>query len=205
MTTTPPATDAALFARRSSLTEPEYPVDPGEPVRVQHARVQAMVTLWAAVVDYERTMQRIDRAAAALANAATEGPRAIRGGDALEHEQRAERYAARVMADRLSRVDLWAHQAGLRHVVQAYTDGHGIHRERHLLTAPPGHPALEVQPWEHPSALLVDGQTVVPGVRADTLDAVEDYLGLPHDPNRSGTPRQWNSDAEAGARAGRDR
>jgi hypothetical protein len=93
------------------------------------------------------------------------------------------------MADRRSRVHLWAAQRGLRYVVTASTDHNGNRTEQHRLTAPAGHLDLELEPWEYARPLLLDSQQVVPSVKGDTLDAVETWLGLPHDPAESGTPR----------------
>ncbi|MGV8872288.1 MAG: hypothetical protein ACOH2Q_07160 [Rhodococcus sp. (in: high G+C Gram-positive bacteria)] len=177
---------SAVFERQPSLSPPEFPVVESEPVDVQLRRVQAHSELWDAVVDCERKQRRLDDLVAArtMQRAAGVDPQ-------IEVEaRRTERAEVQVQNDRRSRVRLWAVQSGLRYVVQTLTDVHGTRTERHLLTAPASHPDLEREPWEHHTPVVVDGQTVVPGVRGDSLEAVEGWLGLPSDPSMAGTPRR---------------
>lgn len=181
-------TTAAVFDRHADLTPPEYVTDDAEPFSVQYARVQTQVELWEAVRRYEQQNRSLDAEAAAIERALDRAEQA-EALDPTEDRERAERRAEQAMADRRSRVHLWATQRGLRYVVTASTDHNGNRTEQHRLTAPAGHLDLELEPWEYARPLLLDSQQVVPSVKGDTLDAVESWLGLPHDPAESGTPR----------------
>lgn len=181
-------TAAAVFDRHADLAPPEYVTDDAEPFSVQYARVQTQVELWEAVRRYEQQNRTLDAEAAAIERALDRAEQA-EALDPYEEQERAARRAEQTMADRRSRVHLWAAQRGLRHVVTTSTDHNGNRTDQHRLTAPAGHPDLELEPWEHARPLLLDSQQVVPSVKGDTLDAVESWLGLPHDPAESGTPR----------------
>lgn len=193
----------AVFARQPDLTPPtEFLVDESEPFTVAHERIQLQLELWEAVRHYERESRRLDAVAAGMAarverEAELDALEAARQ-DADAIRERAERRAAQVMADRRGRVQLWASQRGLAYVVQTSTDRHGDTHERHLLTAPNGHPDLAVPPWvTHRPLVHPNGQVIVQTVQGDSLEAVESWLGLPHDPSKPGTPRPAPEQARA--------
>lgn len=191
-------TAAAVFARRPDLTPPEFPIDDTEPLNAQFERVQACVELWEAVRRYEQQQREIDaRLDARARRAELEDSRPAEDPQAAA--ARAERRARQLLADRRSRVTLWARQRGLRHVVQTFTDATGTSAERHVLTAPSGHPDLATPPWQHVSPLLIDGQTIVPTVPGDSLADVERWLGIPSDPAKSGEPHPIPHPATTGA------
>lgn len=181
-------TAATVFDRRTDLTPPEYLTDDAEPFSVQYARVQTQVELWEAVRHYEQQNRTLDAQAVAIERAATRAEQADTE-DTAEAEARTARRAEQALADRRSRVHLWASQRGLRYVVSTRTDHHGNRTEQHRLTAPAGHLDLELEPWENTTPLMLDSQQVVHSVKGDTLESVESWLGLPHDPTASGTPR----------------
>lgn len=181
-------TAATIFDRHADLTPPEYLTDDAEPFSVQYARVQTQVELWEAVRQYEQQNRTLDAQAVAIERAEARAEQADTD-DTAETEARAARRAEQTLADRRSRVHLWASQRGLRYVVSTHTDHHGNRTEQHRLTAPAGHLDLELEPWENATPLLLGSQQVVHSVKGETLESVESWLGLPHDPTASGTPR----------------
>jgi len=173
----------AVFDRIADLALPSLPDDDHESDAVRRARVAAGVALWDGHVKYEREQRRIDQVAAAEAVAAarpTADPRA-----AWRAAQRAERRAAQALEGRRARVRLAAEQRGLRYLVNTEGDATGSHRELHRLTAPRGHPDTARPPCDTGTAIIVDGELLVPGV-GDTLNSCETFLGLPHDPAQGG-------------------
>lgn len=178
-----------LLARRPDLTEPtEWLVDETEPLEVALERVRLQQALWRAVADYETANRRLDARADALDraehNRAASLEATAASADAAEWEARR---AEQIDRDRRGRVRLHAEAQGLRYVVDAHTDADGYRHERHLLTAPAGHPAL-TDPGAAGPLIRRAGGVIVPTLEADTLEAVEAWLGLPSDPSAGGPP-----------------
>lgn len=187
---TAPASLAALLARRADLTEPtEWLVDETEPLEIARERVALQQALWQAVHEYETANRRLDEQTASHRRA--EARRAARleaaATDAETAEQAARR-AAQVANDRRGRVRLHAEAQGLTYLEHTYTDADGIRHERHTLTAPDGHPALTDPAAPGGLPIRRGGGVIVPTLDGDTLEAVEDWLGLPHDPFAGGPP-----------------
>lgn len=187
---TAPASLAALLARRDDLSKPtEWLVDETEPLEIARERVALQRDLWHAVREYETANRRLDEQAAAHRRA--EARRAARlevaATDAETAEQAARR-AEQVARDRRGRVRLHAEAQGLAYLEHAYTDADGIRHERHLLTAPEGHPALTDPAAPGGLPIRRGGGVIVPTLDGDTLEAVESWLGLPHDPSAGGPP-----------------
>lgn len=193
--------DLFLFQRRAHLNTPDYRVDHTEPADIAHQRIQTQADLWAAIETYEQANRRLDGQLSYREAAAAQRRRAAHQDEiAARADARADLWAEQNRADRIQRAAVWAEQRGLRHEVDTFTDGHGDRHERHLLTAPAGHPDLAVPAWQSPSlAAVVDGQQVVPTVDGVTLEAVETWLGLPHDPAKSGAPQPTPHPATIGA------
>lgn len=194
-------TEPSIYSRRPDLTPPEHLVDDADPVGVTLQRLTLQVDLWEAVRQYEQGQRRLDAEAAALIarhEADATGPGSIHGLDTTALDL-AELAAIHTEQDRRRRVTLWAEQRGLRHQVETSTDAEGVTRTRHLLTAPAGHPDLATPPWHASRPAIVQGQHLVQTVPADTLAAVETWLGLPHDPTADGTPAPTPHPATTGA------
>lgn len=187
---TAPASLAALLARRDDLSKPtEWLVDETEPLEIARERVALQQALWQAVHEYETANRRLDEQTASHRRA--EARRAARlevaATDAETAEQAARR-AAQVANDRRGRVRLHAEAQGLAYLEHAYTDADGIRHERHLLTAPDGHPALTDPAAPGGLPIRRGGGVIVPSLDGDTLEAVEAWLGLPSDPAAGGPP-----------------
>lgn len=187
---TAPASLAGLLARRDDLTEPrEWLVDETEPLEIARERVALQQALWQAVHEYETANRRLDEQTAGHRRA--EARRAARlevaATDAETAEQAARR-AAQIANDRRGRVRLHAEAQGLTYLEHTYTDADGIRHERHTLTAPDGHPALTDPAAPGGLPIRRGGGVIVPTLDGDTLEAVEDWLGLPHDPAAGGPP-----------------
>ena len=194
---------STVFERRDNLDPPEFPVDDTEPVSVQLARVQLCVALWEEIRRFEAAQRDLDARADAIArrreqNAVQQQLEAT-GQDAHTVQARAERLYAQRDADRRGRVDLWASQRGLTYCIDTARDQAGRTIERHLLTAPAGHPDLAGPPWKTVRPITYRGQLLVPTVPGETLEAIESWLGLPHDPASSGTPQPSPHPATTGA------
>lgn len=187
---TAPASLAALLARRDDLTEPrEWLVDETEPLEIARERIALQQALWHAGRDYETANRRLDEQAAAHDRAKVR--RAARLEDAETNADAAEqaaRRAAQVANDRRGRVRLHAEAQGLTYLEDAYTDADEYRHERHTLTAPSGHPALTDPAAPGGLPIRRGGGVIVPTLDGDTLEAVEDWLGLPHDPTAGGPP-----------------
>lgn len=188
---TAPASLAALLARRDDLTEPrEWLVDETEPLEIARERIALQQALWQVVRDYETANRRLDARAAAYDRAAARRAGVLE--DANAHAEAAEQAARRteqVARDRRGRVQLHAEAQGLAYVVDSFTDADGRRTERHLLTAPVGHPALtdpDAPAGSRP--IRRAGGVLVPTLDGDTLEAVESWLGLLHDPVAGGPP-----------------
>lgn len=173
---------------------PEFPVDDTEPAEVAADRVQSHVRLWEARRQWEREQRDLDAKAANLARRERERLRTVADRNTPTPEQQAERAAERDYRDRVARVRLAASQAGLEHRVDYLRLPGANDRETHRLLAPEGHPALRrVHPWEpDPSPTRLAGLLTVDV--GDTLEDVEDWLGLPH----NGTGRRRDHDAATG-------
>lgn len=188
---TAPAPLAALLARRDDLSEPtEWQVDDAEPLEVARERVALQRALWQAVRDYEQANRRLDARAAAHDRAAARRVAELEDADAYaEAAEQADRRAEQVARDRRGRVRLHAEAQGLAYIVDTFTDADGRHTERHLLTAPAGHAALTDSGAPAGSLpIRRAGGVIVPTLDGDTLEAVESWLGLPHDPAAGGPP-----------------
>lgn len=183
-----------LFRRLNDLdTAPDYPVDDAEPLDVQAERVASHFRLWQARQQWEREQRDLDARAASIARSEQDRARVLADRDLPTPAQIAERAAADQRAQRLRRVRLAASQAGLTHRIDVLRLA-GDPIETHRLLAPEGHPALRrVHPWEpDPSPTRLAGLLTVDV--GDTLEDVEDWLGLPHD----GTGRRRDHDAATG-------
>ena len=180
---------AGLLARRTDLTEPtEWLVDETEPLEIARERIALQRALWQAVHDYETANRRLDEQAAAHDRAAARRAEQVQTIDAdADAADRAARRAEQVDRDRRGRVRLHAEAQGLAYVVDTSTDADGYRHERHLLTAPAGHPAL-TDPGAAGTPIRRAGGVIVPTLDGDTLEAVEAWLGLPSDPAAGGPP-----------------
>ena len=180
---------AGLLARRTDLTEPtEWLVDETEPLEIARERIALQRALWQAVHDYETANRRLDEQAAAHDRAAARRAEQVQTIDAdADAADRAARRAEQVDRDRRGRVRLHAEAQGLAYVVDTSTDADGYRHERHLLTAPAGHPAL-TDPGAAGPLIRRAGGVIVPTLDGDTLEAVEAWLGLPSDPAAGGPP-----------------
>lgn len=182
---------AALLARRADLTEPTtWQVDDREPLEVARERVALQQALWQAVADYEQANRRLDARAAALDKAAARRAATVKSSEA---EADAAQWQAHLdqqfLNDRRSRVRIHAEAQGLNYVVDSHTDENGTRHERHLLIAPAGHPALTDSGASGGSLpIRRAGGLIVPTLDGDTLEAVENWIGLPHDPSVGGPP-----------------
>ncbi|MEH6624190.1 MULTISPECIES: hypothetical protein [Dietzia] len=187
---TAPASLAALLARRDDLTEPrEWLMDETEPLEIARERIALQRDLWHAVRDYETANRHLDEQAAGhrRAEARRAARREAADTDAETAEQTARR-AAQVANDRRGRVRLHAEAQGLTYLEHTYTDADGIRHERHTLSAPDGHPALTDPASPGGLPIRRGGGVIVPTLDGDTLEAVEDWLGLPQDPSAGGPP-----------------
>lgn len=182
----------ALLARRADLTEPtEWLVDETEPLEIARERVALQQALWQAVHDYETANRRLDEQAAAQDRAAVRRTERAAAAEAdADAAEWADRRAEQVANDRRSRVRLHAEAQGLTYTERVHTDAAGHRHERHLLTAPAGHPALtDLPPWAPtPTPIRHAGGVIVPTLEGDTLEAVEAWLGLSSDPAAGGPP-----------------
>ena len=160
---------------------PEFPVDDAEPTEVAAERVQSHVRLWEARRQWEREQRDLDAKAANLARRERERLRELSERNTPTPEQQAERAAEREHRERLARVRLAADQAGLEHRVDYLRLPGANDQETHSLLAPEGHPALRRRhPWEpEPRPAHLAGRLTVDV--GDTLEAVEDWFGIPHD------------------------
>jgi len=184
---------SAVFQRQPDLTQPTYLVDDTEPFAVQYQRVQLQAELWEHIRRYEEEHRRLDAQVAAIRRRETaeveQQRREEAGLDPVALQQRADRLREQREHQRRGRVELWARQRGLTYHYATSTDERGDLIERHLLTAPQGHPDLGVPPWKTFRPVIHAGQVLVPTVRDESLQAVEQWLGLPSDPAKSGTPQ----------------
>lgn len=182
----------ALLARRADLTEPtEWLVDETEPLEIARERIGLQRALWQAVRDYETANRHLDEQAAAHRRAEARRAAQLEAAETdAETAEWADRRAEQVANDRRSRVRLHAEAQGLTYTERVHTDAAGHRNERHLLTAPAGHPALtDLPPWAPTPALIRHaGGVIVPTLDGDTLEAVESWLGLPSDPAAGGPP-----------------
>lgn len=187
---TAPASVAALLARRADLTEPrEWLVDETEPLEIARERVALQQALWRAVRDYETANRHLDEQAAAHDRAEARRAARLEAAETeAEAAERAARRAEQMHRDRLGRVRLHAEAQGLTYLEHTYTDADGRRHERHLLTAPDGHPALTDPAAPGGLPIRRGGGVIVPTLDGDTLEAVESWLGLPHDPSAGGPP-----------------
>lgn len=189
---TAPASVVALLARRTDLTEPrEWLVDETELLEIARERIALQRDLWQAVRDYETANRHLDEQVAAHRRA--EARRTVTLETAETDADAAEwaaRRAQQVTHDRRSRARLHAEANGLTYTWTAHTDADGYRHERHLLIAPAGHPALTDLPsWApRPTPIRHAGGIIVPTLTEDTLEAVEAWLGLPHDPSAGSPP-----------------
>lgn len=176
---------ADLLARRADLTEPtEWQVDETEPLEIARDRIALQRALWQAVRDYETANRHLDEQAAAYRRAETRHAARLEAAETdADAAEWADRRAEQVANDRRGRVRLHAEAQGLTYTERVHTDADGHRHERHLLTAPAGHPALtDLPPWAPTPALIRHaGGVIVPTLEGDTLEAVEDWIGLPHD------------------------
>ncbi|WP_431840475.1 hypothetical protein [Gordonia hongkongensis] len=159
---------------------PEYPVDDHEPAEVAAERVQSHVRLWEARRQWEREQRDLDALAQRIDTRDRDRLRELSERHTPTPEQQAKRATERELAERMARVRLAADQAGLQHRVDYLRLPGTPDQEAHRILAPEGHPALRRRhPWEpehrpqHVAGLL----SVDVGV---TLEAVEDWFGLPH-------------------------
>ena len=187
---TAPASLAALLARRDDLTEPrEWLVDETEPLEIARERVALQQALWQAVHEYETANRRLDEQTAAHRRAEARRAASLEATAAsADAAEQAALRAEQVARDRRGRVRLHAEAQGLAYVVDTSTDADGYRHERHLLTAPAGHPALTDPAAPGGLPIRRGGGVIVPTLDGDTLEAVEAWLGLPSDPAAGGPP-----------------
>lgn len=189
---TAPASLAALLARRDDLTEPtEWQVDETGPLEIARERIALQQPLWHAARDYETANRRLDEQVLAHRRAEARRTATLETAETDAHAATwSAIHAEQVANDRRSRVRLHAEANGLTCTERIYTDAAGDHQERHLFIAPTGHPALtDIPPWAPtPTPIRHAGGVIVPTLDGDTLEAVESWLGLPHDPAAGGPP-----------------